>query len=326
MTSEAVLEPELPICDAHHHLWLRASGHGRPYPLATLRQDTGTGHNVLRTVFVECHAEYRTDGPEHLRPVGETEFVAAAAAESARLGGPEIAGIVAHADLCLGDAVEEVLVAHEAAGGGRFRGVRYTTAHDDFPMNNSAARSGIMAEEPFRQGVRRLGEMGYSYDVFCFHPQLPELTELARACPEVTIVANHLGVPIAGGPYRGPQRRDPVVLANGHGRAGDVPERGAQAGRAHPAAFGRALGQAGHPRHLGRGCRPRGAARSATPSTSSARRAACSSRTSPSTSPSSATSSCGTRSSASPPDLTSAEKVDLFHDTAARAYRLPLAG
>ncbi len=205
--SEAVLEPDLPICDAHHHLWEDRGHTGSAYPLEALLADTSRGHNVVRTVFVECHTAYRTDGPEHLRPVGETEYVAAAAQASAEraatTGGSEIAGIVAHADLTLGDAVEEVLVAHDTAGGGRFRGIRYTTAFDEHPMNNGAARGGIMAEDDFRRGVRKLGELGLSYDVFCFHPQLPELVDLARACPDVTIVANHLGVPIAGGPYRG---------------------------------------------------------------------------------------------------------------------------
>jgi predicted TIM-barrel fold metal-dependent hydrolase len=70
-------------------------------------------------------------------------------------------------------------------------------------MNNAAARAGMMAGEPFRDGVRALGRRGHSFDAFCFHPQLPELVDLARACPETTVVVNHLGVPIAGGPYRG---------------------------------------------------------------------------------------------------------------------------
>ena len=206
--SEAILEPDLPILDAHHHLWVRSRhGPGR-YVLDDLLADTGTGHNVAATVFVECRAEYRTDGPEHLRPVGEVEFVAeiaeASTARQAETGtGPEIAGIVGHADLTLGDDVAEVLEAHEAAGRGRFRGVRFNTAHDPHPMGNNADRAGIMSEEPFREGVRRLGAMGYSYDAMCFHHQLAELAELARACPEVTIVANHFGIPIAGGPYRG---------------------------------------------------------------------------------------------------------------------------
>jgi len=203
-SSEQVLEPDLPICDAHHHLWLDGGHTGFAYPLASLLADLATGHDVRRTVFVECHAEYRREGPEQLRPVGEVEYVAAAAEEAARAGGPEVAAaIVGHADLTLGDAVEEVLVALDEAGGGRFRGVRYTTAWDAAPMGNSAARGGIMLEEGFRRGVRKLGELGHSFDAFCYHPQLPELVEVARACPDVTIVANHVGVPIAGGPYRG---------------------------------------------------------------------------------------------------------------------------
>jgi predicted TIM-barrel fold metal-dependent hydrolase len=200
---EPILEPELPICDAHHHLW-KGRGHtGFPYLLADLQADTATGHNVVQTVFVECHAEYRKDGPEHLRPVGEVEFVAAAAEDSARTGGSEITGIVGHADLTLGDAVEEVLHAEEEAGRGRFRGIRFTTAWDASPMGNNAGRAGLMGEETYRRGVHKLGALGMSYDVMCYHTQLLELADLARACPEVTFVANHLGVPIAGGPYKG---------------------------------------------------------------------------------------------------------------------------
>jgi predicted TIM-barrel fold metal-dependent hydrolase len=114
-----------------------------------------------------------------------------------------IAGIVGNADLSLGDAVAEVLEAEEEAGRGRFRGVRCNTAFDAEPMGNNAARAGMMGEDQFRAGVRRLGAMGHSYDAMCFHTQLVELADLARACPEVTIVANHFGIPIAGGPYRG---------------------------------------------------------------------------------------------------------------------------
>jgi L-fuconolactonase len=201
--AEAVLDPDLAICDAHHHLW-RRSGHGAgPYLLEDLQADTATGHNVIRTVFVECGAEYRRDGPEHLRPVGEVAFVAAAAEASAASGGSEIAGIVGHADLTLGDAVGEVLEAQEEAGRGRFRGVRFNTAFDPHPMGNNSARAGIMGEDAFRAGVRRLAARGHSFDAMCFHTQLGELAGLARACPEATIVANHFGIPIAGGPYRG---------------------------------------------------------------------------------------------------------------------------
>jgi len=199
-----ILDPDLPIIDAHHHLWLEGGHGGQPaYTVAELHQDIAGGHNVVATVFVECHSQYRREGPAELRPVGEVEFVAAQAAESERRDGPPIKAIVGHADLTLGAAVADVLAALDEAGQGRFRGVRYTTAHDPSPMNNSSGRAGLMGEETFREGVRTLGRMGHSYDVFFFHPQLPEAVALARACPEVTIVANHFGVPIAGGPYRG---------------------------------------------------------------------------------------------------------------------------
>lgn len=203
MTSEAILEPHLPICDAHHHLWLDRGHTGYPYVLDDLRADTGSGHDVRQTVFVECHAEYRRDGPAELRPVGEVEFVAGVAEASATTPGPEITGIVGHADLTRGTAAGEVLDALEEAGRGRFRGVRHSTAWDAAAFGNNAARAGIMGERDFRDGVRTLGERGHSLDAMIYHTQILELAELARACPDVTIVANHLCVPVAGGPYRG---------------------------------------------------------------------------------------------------------------------------
>jgi len=202
-TAEQILEPDLAICDAHHHLWLGTGHTGFPYTLDDLRADTATGHNVLRTVFIECHAQYRKDGPVEMRPLGEVEFVAEVAEASATSPGPEIEGIIGHADLTLGDAAEEVLNALDEAGRGRFRGVRHSTAWDPAPMGNNAPRGGLMGEQGFRDGVRKLGELGHSLDAMIFHTQILELAELARACPDVTIVANHLCVPIAGGPYRG---------------------------------------------------------------------------------------------------------------------------
>jgi predicted TIM-barrel fold metal-dependent hydrolase len=201
--TETVLAPELPICDAHHHLWL-ARGTAAPYTIDGLRADTGSGHNVVRTVFVECHSQYRTGGPEELRPVGEVEWVAAVAEDADRRGdGPPIAAIVGHADLTLGDAVTPVIEALADAGRGRFRGVRDNAAWDASPMGNNAPRGGMLTEEGFRAGVRVLGRLGFSFDAMAYHTQLAELAGLARACPDVTIVANHLGIPLAGGPYRG---------------------------------------------------------------------------------------------------------------------------
>lgn len=198
---EEPLDPELPICDPHHHLWLDEGHTGWPYTLDDLHADTGSGHNVVRTVFLECHAEYRQTGPRHLRPVGETEFVAEQAERSAASDGAEIAAIMGNADLALGSAVEEVLVAHEAAGRGRFRGVRYICAQDPHPplrMGESAA----MDDPDYLEGVRTVGRLGYTYDAMVYHPQLGELAAVARACPETPIVVDHLGGLLGTGPYK----------------------------------------------------------------------------------------------------------------------------
>jgi L-fuconolactonase len=198
---EEALEPELPICDAHHHLWLDEGHTGWPYPLEELLRDTGSGHNVVRTVFLECGAQYRTEGPAAFRPVGETEFVAAAAKASTEAGGSEIAAIVGSADL-LGDSLDAVLDAHEAAGDGRFRGIRYIVAQDDYQPLSMATPPGVMQDDRYLAGVRRLGERGLVYETMCYFHQIPELAGVARACPGVTIVANHLLGPVGVGPYK----------------------------------------------------------------------------------------------------------------------------
>ena len=131
--SEAALEPELPIVDPHHHLWDHP---GSRYMLDEIIRDTASGHRVLATVFVECLSMYRADGPEPMRPVGETEFVNGIAAQSAsgQCGETRVAaGIVGFADLTLGAAVEPVLQAHIAAAPARFRGIRHAGGFDASP-------------------------------------------------------------------------------------------------------------------------------------------------------------------------------------------------
>ena len=69
---EPILEPELPIIDPHHHLWDRG---GWRYLLDELLADTNSGHNIVATVFVQARAFIRADGPEEMKPVGETEVM-----------------------------------------------------------------------------------------------------------------------------------------------------------------------------------------------------------------------------------------------------------
>src|ERR1700687_5592057 len=137
LTVEAALEPGLPICDPHHHLWdMRPARVSERYLLDEILEDTGSGHNIESTVFIECGAMYKAGGAQALRPLGETEFVNGIAAMSAagEYGPPPIAaGLAGPADLRLGDGVEAVLDAHVGAGGGRFRGIRQAAAWDADP-------------------------------------------------------------------------------------------------------------------------------------------------------------------------------------------------
>ena len=209
---EEILEPGLPIIDPHHHLWDRG---GDRYFLDELLADTESGHNIVATVFAQCHWAYRTDGPEELRPVGETEFVVEIAAEAERRHTRTrvCAGIVGQADMRLGDRVDAVLEAHVAAAGGRFRGIRHLTARDEgFTAGIAPPPPARMMGEPtFRAGVARLERFGLSFDAWLYHTQIPELTELARTFPGIPMVLDHVGGPLGIGPYQG--RRDEVFTA-----------------------------------------------------------------------------------------------------------------
>ncbi|HEY0424030.1 MAG TPA: amidohydrolase family protein [Rhodopila sp.] len=198
---EEILEPDLPIVDAHHHLWERESGR---YLLDELRADLGAGHNVRGTVFIQCGYAYRGDGPAEMRPVGETERVASIAAQAVSAGSPGVcAGIVGYCDFRLGDRVDAVLEAHVAAAHGRFRGIRQSAGWDAAIVSTTSTvpPRGLLMDPAFRAGLTRLGKFGLSYECSLYHPQLPELTDLARAFPDLPILANHCGGPIRIGPY-----------------------------------------------------------------------------------------------------------------------------
>jgi predicted TIM-barrel fold metal-dependent hydrolase len=203
---EDALEPALPIVDPHHHLWDHP---GSRYMLDEILRDTGSGHRVLATVFVECMSMYRGDGPEAMRPVGETEFVNGIAAQSAsgQYGDTRVAaGIVGFADLTLGEAVVPVLEAHIAAAPVRFRGIRHAGGFDESPdVRNSHTNppANLYESEKFREGFARLSELDLSFEAWQYHPQMAMVTELAKAFPETTIILNHFGGPLGIGPYEG---------------------------------------------------------------------------------------------------------------------------
>lgn len=223
-TPEEALDPSQPIIDPHHHLWDR-----RPRPdlapdnrqhLRYLGDDLiedirGAGHNVVETVFVECRSMYREgDAPD--RVVGETEFVQGVAAMAAsglyREGVRCCGAIVGFADLTWdAGVVEDVLRAHMAAGR-NFRGIRHAHgwhASPDMPQSHHPTRgtAGLLGQASFRRGFAVLAELGLTFDCWGYHGQLAEVAALARAYPEVTVILNHIGGPIAMGPYANERQR-----------------------------------------------------------------------------------------------------------------------
>jgi predicted TIM-barrel fold metal-dependent hydrolase len=207
--TEDILEPGLPICDTHHHLWDQREGRpDRRYLLDELLKDIGGGHNIVSTVFVEAHAMYRADGPDEMKPVGEAEFVNGVAAMSASglYGKTRVAaGIVGHAKLQSGARVKAVLEALIAAAPQRFRGIRCTGAWDPDPRIARAKAPGLYLDPAFREGFAQLAPLGLSFDMVCRYHQLPDCIDLARAFPGTTMILNHLGGITGIGAYAGRQ-------------------------------------------------------------------------------------------------------------------------
>jgi L-fuconolactonase len=200
--AELPIEPELPICDPHHHLWERD---GECYLLDDFLRDTRSGHNIRSSVLVECGTHYWQEGPSETRPLGETEFFESTAviAADSKISTKVAAGIVGHVDLALGEAVASVLDAHLSISPARFRGIRHQTTHDSDPSIRSTAVKGLLADSKFHRGAACLTNHNLSYDAWLYHPQIPELADLARALPDLSIVLDHIAAPLGVGSYAG---------------------------------------------------------------------------------------------------------------------------
>ena len=202
---EDIIDPARPIVDPHHHLWDRA---GQSYMLNEITDDIASGHNIISTVYVDCRSMYRASGPEAMRPVGEVEFANGIAAQAASggYGAARICeGIVGHANMLLGSEARGVLEAEVKAGNGRFRGIRHSSAWDGDPavagMYASRPKN-LLQDETFRKGFACLAPLGLTFDAWLFHPQLPELTALARKFPDQKIILDHCGGFVGLGGYR----------------------------------------------------------------------------------------------------------------------------
>ena len=212
LRTEQAIEPELPICDPHHHLWEhRDAATQQCYLLDEILEDVSGGHNIVSTVFIECGANFRPDGPEAFRCVGETEFVNEIAEKSATgdHGLTKIAaGIIGTVDLRIGDEAADVLDAQIEAGGGRFKGIRLGALWHKMPnVRNHRINppEHMLLRDDFRIGFKHLAPRNMSFEIWCCHPQIPDATDLARAFPDTNIVLNHFGGPLGIGPYEGKQ-------------------------------------------------------------------------------------------------------------------------
>ena len=220
ISPEPIIEPDLPIIDAHHHLWWRSeamltavardAGEAARVLLPVFRQharyladeyvtDLRSGHRIIASVYVEVDSMYRASGPEALKSVGEVEFAngVAAMAASGLYGDIRLcAGIVGGIDLRQGDAARDVLLAQLHAGGGRYRGVRPKgVIYDEDPrsMGHFGGSAHVLLDRRFREGFRHLEPLGLSCDAWQLEYQLPELIELARVFPNTQFIINHLG-------------------------------------------------------------------------------------------------------------------------------------
>ena len=205
---EKALEPDLPICDPHHHLWDFKKDSVEPtYLLPEILSDTNSGHNIVSTVFIECGAMYNPEHSIEEQVINETTFVngIAAMSNSGAYGNTKIAaGIVGSAPLLIGDGVANILDKHLNIASDRFKGIRSQAAmHPDgtIPVSRARPIEGVYINDNFQKGFAHLESRNLSFEAWCYHPQLPQLIELAKKFPNTSIILNHFGGPLGVGSF-----------------------------------------------------------------------------------------------------------------------------
>ena len=201
---EDILDPERPIIDPHHHLWPGEL----PYLLDDLWKDTDDGHNIKKTVFIECSQEYLSDTDESFQPVGETIFVRDIALEAKNQPDKaQISGIVGHVDL-LANNVSDVLDRHLEEGHGLFKGIRHAGGwdhHDEIGNSHHNPQKNLYLSDEFSEGLNELENKNLTFEAWQYHHQINQVAEIADRNENLTIILNHFSGPIGIGPYEGKQ-------------------------------------------------------------------------------------------------------------------------
>ncbi len=224
LCTEEALEPELPIVDAHHHLLDQPSNR---YLFDDYREDAESGHQIIASVFVECRSMYRQSGPDELKPVGETGFVAGVAAqnEGAQHGPNRLcAAIVANVDFSLGARFDTVIEQHIAASDGRLRGFRGRSAWDkDTDLNRFGTLPHVLLRDDTATAVAGIAKRGYPLDIWVYQTQLDEIVNLGRRFPDLQIIVDHVGGPLGCGPYHDRRQEMFPAWAQGIKKVAELP-------------------------------------------------------------------------------------------------------
>jgi predicted TIM-barrel fold metal-dependent hydrolase len=193
--AEAILNKNLEICDAHHHIWDFPNS---KYLAEELLEDLLCGHNITSSIYMECGYGYDQTLPKHLAPIGETRLIDQFADDVlSRTNGRIHAckAIVGYADLSRGDSVKEVLECHLEQSE-RFVGIRHATGWDsDTKIRNAHTHpsEGLMLTSNFVDGIRSLAHLNLTFDAWLYHPQIIELVELSKKVPHQKIILDHVG-------------------------------------------------------------------------------------------------------------------------------------
>lgn len=208
MPPEDIILPDLPIVDAHIHLWDRT---GFDYFAPNYLADVDDGHNVTSSIYVECNMGYDPSLPEDMKPVSEIHYVMDQIAQGEGKPHNLSAGILGAANLLLGREVKPILDAQIAASEDRFRGVRYRVAFDDDPEAGyheiGYLNENVLDRQELLDAAKLMAEMGLVLDLWAFHPQLEDVKEFARQVPDLQIVLDHIGGPLGVGRYA-PMRQE----------------------------------------------------------------------------------------------------------------------